>query len=62
MITTKDIDNVAKLLLIGKISVKVSPQVGMLYINKPTYWLSILNYMLDGGEVNQSAVSWKEKE
>ena len=62
MITTKDIDNVAKLLLISKISIKVSPQVGMLYANKPTYWLSILDYMLDGGEVNQSAVSWKEKE
>ena len=62
MITTKDIDNVAKLLLISKISIKVSPQVGILYANKPTYWLSILDYMLDGGEVNQSAVSWKEKE
>ena len=62
MVTTNNIDDVAKLLLISKISIKISPRVGMLYANKPTYWLSILNYMLDGGSINQSAVSWKEKE
>ena len=61
-ITTKEIDDIAKIALLGKICIKVTPSVGILYASKPTYWLSILNYMLDGGNINQSAVSWEEKD
>ena len=62
VVNTRDIELIAKLLLITKISTKISPQVGMLYVNKPSWWLSILNYMLDGGNINQSAVKWEEKD
>ena len=60
-VTIAEIDEIAKIALIGKICTKVNPQVGMTYANKPTYWLSILCYMLDGGSINQSAVSWNDK-
>lgn len=61
-ITTNEIDEIAKIALIGKLCIKIRPELAILYANKPAYWLSILNYMLDGGNINQSAVSWKEKE
>lgn len=50
-ITTKDVDIVAQLALMGKINVKY----GLFYENKSTYWLSILCFMLDGGDVTQAA-------
>ena len=62
MATTEDVDIIAKLLLISKLSVKIGPQIGILYSNKPTYWLSILNYMLDGGNINPSNINWEQKE
>lgn len=50
-ITTKDVDIVAQLALMGKINVKY----GLFYENKSTYWLSIMCFMLDGGDVTQAA-------
>ena len=51
--TTREIDTVAKFALAGKIKVKYN----LLYLDKSVYWLSILCYMLDGGDI---CVSSKE--
>jgi hypothetical protein len=46
--STKDIEEVGRLALVGKIKAKY----GLWFPDKPIYWLSILCYMLDGGDVN----------
>ena len=56
-ISTKDIDNIAQFALLGKIKIKY----GLWFPNKPAYWLSILLYMLDGGDIKQTTTSWEEK-
>lgn len=45
---TRDVDDVGHLAL----CVKVKTKYGLWFPDKPTYWLSILLYMLDGGDVN----------
>lgn len=55
-IQIRDLDEIAKLALIGKISVKY----GLYFPNKPTQWLSILCYMLDGGEIKTEILPWKK--
>ncbi len=47
--STNDIDNIAQLALAGKLKIKY----GLWYPDKPTYWLAILNFMLDGGDIQQ---------
>ena len=56
--SVKDIDGVAHLALAGKIKMKD----GLWFPEKPPYWLSILCYMLDGGDIKQEATSWEEKD
>ena len=47
-ILTKDIEDFGRVALIGKIQAKY----GLFFPDKPIHWLSILCYMLDGGDVN----------
>lgn len=54
-ISTKDIDNVAQLALAGKLRIKY----GVWYPDKPAYWLAILNFMLDGGNIKIENISHK---
>lgn len=46
-ITTKDVNLISQLALAGKIKIKYN----VLYLDKPVDWLSILCYMLDGGDI-----------
>lgn len=55
-ISTRDVENIGQVALVGKIKVKY----GLFFPDKPLYWLSILCYMLDGGDVKQAAVKWEE--
>ena len=55
--TTRDIELIARAALVGKIKIKYN----LWFPEKPAYWLSILCYMLDGGNINQSGVKWKRK-
>lgn len=47
-ILTKDIEDFGRVALIGKIQAKY----GLFFPDKPIHWLSILCYMLEGGDVN----------
>lgn len=51
-------DKIAQIALIGKIHIRHGISVGA---DKPVYWLSILCYMLDGGDINVSEITWEEK-
>lgn len=44
-----DVEDIAKVALMGKIKVRY----GLSISNKPIHWLSILCYMLDGGDIIQ---------
>lgn len=55
--SVNDIDKVAALALRGKINIFY----GLMTPDKPAYWLSILLYMLDGGDIKQEAISWEDK-
>ena len=46
-VTTKDLDNIAKIVLLGKIKIKYN----LWFPDKSAYWLSVLLYMLDGGNI-----------
>lgn len=54
---TKDADEVVRLALLGKIYIKHN----LFFPDKPTHWLSILCYMLDGGDIKEEAASWERK-
>lgn len=54
--STKDIEDIGKLALIGKLKSKY----GLWFPDKPIHWLSILCYMLDGGDVLMKSISCKE--
>ena len=56
--STRDIDRIAQMALAGKIKIKY----GLWFPNKPTHWLAILNYMLDGGDIKIEATKWEEKD
>ena len=45
--STRDVDDIGHLVL----CVKVKAKYGLWFPDKPTYWLSILLYMLDGGNI-----------
>lgn len=52
-----DREKVAKIALMGKIKIRHGLDTSM---DKPLYWLSILCYMLEGGDINISETSWGE--
>lgn len=54
-VSTKDVNEVLKLAMIGKINVKY----GLMFTDKPLHWLCILCYMLDGGDIKEAATSWE---
>lgn len=53
---TKDADEVLRLALMGKVAIKY----GMVFYDKPIHWLSILCYMLDGGDIVEAATRFEE--
>lgn len=55
--STKDADEILRLALMGKIEVKY----GLQFRDKPLHWLSILCYMLDGGDIREAAATFEEK-
>lgn len=55
--STRDIDEVGHIALAGKIRIKY----GLWFPDKPMHWLSILNFMLDGGEIRVKEISWENK-
>ena len=54
--STKEVEDIGRLALAAKIKAKY----GVWFPEKPLYWLSILCYMLDGGDIRMEATSWKE--
>ena len=52
-----DIDKVATLALQGKLYVYYN----LHFPDKPAYWLSILLYMLDGGDIKPESIVWESK-
>ena len=52
-----DIDKVATLALQGKLHVYYN----LYFPDKPAYWLSVLLYMLDGGNINPESIVWENK-
>lgn len=55
--TVWDREKLAKIALMGKIKIKYDVNTSF---NKPIEWLSILCYMLDGGDINISETKWVE--
>lgn len=45
--TTREVEQIGQVALVGKIKIKY----GLFFPDKPIHWLSILCFMLDGGEV-----------
>lgn len=52
-------DRIAQIALMGKIHIRYGISVGA---SKPVYWLAILCYMLDGGDINVSGISWEKRQ
>lgn len=50
-----DLDEIARLALLGKIKIKY----GLWFDGPPAYWLSIMCYMLDGGDIKIEEFDWK---
>ena len=55
-IKTDDIGKVMLMALAGKLKITY----GLWFPDKPLYWLSILCYMLEGGNINVGDMSWEE--
>lgn len=54
--STRDVEDIGRLALAAKIKAKY----GLWFPEKPLHWLSILCYMLDGGDIKMEATSWKD--
>lgn len=54
--SVKDIDDIARLALAGKIKIKY----GLWFPDKSAHWLAILNFMLDGGDIRIDATKWEK--
>ena len=54
-ISIKDVDEIVRLALVGKIQVKY----GLIFRDKSLNWLSILCYMLDGGDIREDKVAFE---
>lgn len=46
-VTTDDVEKIGRLALIGKLKI----QYALTFSDKPLYWLSIMCFMLDGGDI-----------
>ena len=55
-ISVDDSDSIAQMALASKLKIYHN----LWFPDKPAYWLSILCYMLDGGDIQEKAVSWEE--
>lgn len=58
-ITTHEVAELGRFTMICKLVAKYGIVAAK---DKPLYWLSILCYMLDGGDIHQEAVSWRDTE
>jgi hypothetical protein len=56
-IPVENIEEIGRCVLAAKIRTKY----GLWYPEKPIEWLSIMCYLLDGGDIQMSNVSWEEK-
>ena len=56
--STNDTEMVAQIALAGKLNLLY----GEWYPDKPAYWLSILLYLLDGGDIRIDATKWENKQ
>lgn len=54
-ISIRDVDEIVRLALVGKIKIKY----GLDFDNKSLHWLSILCYMLDGGDIREDKVAFE---
>jgi hypothetical protein len=54
--SVRDIDDIARLALAGKIRIKY----GLWFPDKSAHWLAILNFMLDGGDIRIDATKWEK--
>lgn len=55
-ISIRDVDEIVRLALVGKIQVKY----GLIFRDKSLNWLSILCYMLDGGDIREDKVAFED--
>ena len=55
-ISIKDVDEIVRLALVGKIQAKY----GLIFRDKSLNWLSILCYMLDGGDIREDKVAFED--
>lgn len=56
--SVNDVDEIARLAIAGKIYAKYN----LTYMDKPLFWLSILCYMLDGGDIKENKTAWSSKD
>lgn len=54
----RDESEIVRLALLGKIYIKY----GVWYPDKPVHWLSVLCYMLDGGDIKEAVTKFEEKQ
>lgn len=54
-ISIRDVDEIVRLALVGKIQAKY----GLIFRDKSLHWLSILCYMLDGGDIREDKVAFE---
>lgn len=55
--SVNDVDELIRIALVGK----VKARYGLWFPDKPTYWLSVLCFMLDGGDIRMESTKWKDK-
>ena len=55
-VSIRDVDEIVRLALVGKIKIKY----GLDFDNKSLHWLSILCYMLDGGDIREDKVAFED--
>lgn len=55
-ISIRDVDEIVRLALVGKIQAKY----GLIFRDKSLNWLSILCYMLDGGDIREDKVAFED--
>ena len=54
---TSEVDDIIRFALVGKVKVKY----GLWFPDKPLYWLSVLCFMLDGGDIRMEGIKWENK-
>lgn len=54
-VSTRDIEKVAQLAL----AAKIKAEYGLWYPEKSAKWLSILCYLLDGGDIKETSTKWE---